>query len=43
MATLTSADMVQLEKYASSGDRYNYWKFLSNKGDRVEMDSPPDD
>ncbi|MFV5359715.1 calcium-binding protein [Acinetobacter oleivorans] len=34
MATLTSADMVQLEKYASSGDRYNYWKFLSNKGDR---------
>ncbi|MEQ1088289.1 hypothetical protein [Acinetobacter seifertii] len=34
MATLTSADMAQLDKYASSGDRYNYWKFLSNKGDK---------
>ncbi|MDO7435116.1 hypothetical protein Q5X65_18455, partial [Acinetobacter baumannii] len=34
MATLTSTDIIQLEKYATAGDRYNYWKFLSNKGDR---------
>ncbi|MFL9507468.1 hypothetical protein ACKER8_17995 [Acinetobacter baumannii] len=34
MATLTSTDIIQLEKYATAGDRYNYWKFLSNKVDR---------
>ncbi|MDC5030344.1 calcium-binding protein, partial [Acinetobacter baumannii] len=34
MATLTSTEIAQLDKYAISGDRYNYWKFLAGKGDK---------
>ncbi|MEI1663697.1 calcium-binding protein, partial [Acinetobacter baumannii] len=34
MATFTAADLAQLEKYATAGDRYSYWSYLSNKGDK---------
>ncbi|MHB1098190.1 MAG: beta strand repeat-containing protein [Burkholderiales bacterium] len=31
--TLTQQDIAQLQQYATAGDRYKYWSYLSAKGD----------
>jgi hypothetical protein len=33
MTALTQQDFVQLQAYAAAEDRYDYWKYLSDRGD----------
>jgi hypothetical protein len=33
MSALTQQDFGQLQAYAVAGDRYGYWKYLSDRGD----------